>query len=385
MFFISTRTKWSFFQTIIIVAVVLFASHNSWAQSVRLYTPYTKISVPPGESIDYSVDIINNSNSIRDVGISLSGLPKDWDYSIKSGGWTVERMAVLPGEKKTFKLQVEVPLKIEKGNHYFKVVAPGYDQLPLTVVVSEQGTFKTEFTSDQPNMEGHASSSFSFNAELKNQTAEAQLYSLRARPPRGWQVAFKANRKQATSVKIDPNDSKSISIDVNPPASIEAGTYKIPVRAVTSSTAADLELEVVITGSYEMELTTPSGLLSAKVTAGGDKKIELVVKNTGSSELRDVELKASKPAKWEVSFEPQKIASIQPGKTATAYATIQAYDKAIAGDYVTNMEAKTPEVSSKAAFRISVRSSLLTGWLGILIIIAVFGGVFYLFRKYGRR
>ena len=30
------------------------------AQSVALYTPYTKISVPPGESIGYSVDVINN-------------------------------------------------------------------------------------------------------------------------------------------------------------------------------------------------------------------------------------------------------------------------------------------------------------------------------------
>ena len=29
-------------------------------ECVMLYTPYTKIAVPPGESINYSVDVINN-------------------------------------------------------------------------------------------------------------------------------------------------------------------------------------------------------------------------------------------------------------------------------------------------------------------------------------
>ena len=36
----------------------------------------------------------------------------------------------------------------------------------------------------------------------------------------------------------------------------------ISVRAATGTTSAELELEVVVTGSYQMELTTPRGLLS---------------------------------------------------------------------------------------------------------------------------
>ena len=48
----------------------------------------------------------------------------------------------------------------------------------------------------------------------------------------------------------------------------EAGTYKIPVRAATNGSSADLGLEVVITGSYGIELTTPTGLLSTSITAG---------------------------------------------------------------------------------------------------------------------
>ncbi len=166
---------------------------------------------------------------------------------------------------------------------------------------------------------------------------------------------------------------------------IEAGTYKIPVRAKTNATSIDLELEVVITGSYAIELTTPTGLLSTSITAGDQKRIELIAKNTGSAELKDIQLSASTPINWEVTFDPAKIEKIEARKTAQAFAVIKAPRKAIAGDYVTNIEARTPEASSKASFRISVKTSMLWGWVGVLIIIIALGSVYYLFRKYGRR
>src|SRR5690606_7426976 len=72
---------------------------KAFAQRMTLYTPYPKISVPPGEIIDYSVDIINNTGSVQTADISLVGVPKGWTYELKSGGWTVEQIAVLPREK----------------------------------------------------------------------------------------------------------------------------------------------------------------------------------------------------------------------------------------------------------------------------------------------
>lgn len=355
------------------------------AQSLTLYTPYTKISVPPGESIDYTIDVINNSRAVRSAEISLSGLPEGWEYDLKSGGWNIGQISVLPGEKQPVSLRVNVPLKVEKGSYRFQVLAGGLGALPLTVTVSEQGTFKTEFTTEQPNMEGAANSSFTFNTELKNRTAEKQLYALRANAPRGWNVSFKPNYKQATSASIVPNATANISIEIDPPDQLAAGTYKIPVQAATRTTSARLDLEVVITGSYEMELTTPRGVLSAGITAGDEERVELQVKNTGSAELTDIQLSASKPANWDVTFEPAKIDRLEPGKTAQAFATIKAAKKAIAGDYVTNLRAKTPEATSEAAFRVSVKTSMLWAWAGVLVIFVALGSVYRLFRKYGRR
>ena len=220
--------------------------------SVKLYTPYTKISVPPGESIDYSIDVINNSKSIRNADISIEGLPKGWISDLKAGGWNIKQLSVLPGERKTILLKVEVPLNVNKGTYRFKVLAGGFDSLPLTVIISEQGSFKTEFTSDQPNMEGHSNSSFTFNANLKNRTAEKQMYALMANAPRGWNVTFKSNYQQVTSVTAEPNNTMPLTIEIKPPENCEAGKYKIPVSASTYSTSANLDLEVVITGTYSM-------------------------------------------------------------------------------------------------------------------------------------
>jgi uncharacterized membrane protein len=370
---------------LLFLAVVLSVGLTAGsAAQVILYTPYTSISVPPGETIDYTIDVKNDGTGVEALDLFLSGLPRGWNATLKAGGYVIRQISVLPGEKKTVALQVEVPMQVNRGNHSFRLVA-GNRSLTMEVRVSEQGTFKTEFTSDQANMEGHAETSFTFSTKLTNRTGEKQMYSLRADPPRGWQVVFKPNYKQATAVEVEPGQTQTVSVEITPPYQVEAGTYRIPVQAANSATSAELALEVVVTGSYDLEVTTPSGLLSARTTAGKDKQIEMIVQNTGTAELKNVIFQSSKPRNWEVDISPDTIPRLAAGENAQVTATITADERAIPGDYVTRITARTQETSSEASLRISVKTPLLWGWVGILIIIATIALVFYLFRKYGRR
>jgi uncharacterized membrane protein len=355
------------------------------AQSLRLYTPYPEIVVPPGEKIDYTIDLINDGGSVATAEIAVEGIPDTWTYSLRSGGWSARRISVLPKEKKTVNLKVELPYDIDKGSYTFRVLAKNYTVLPITIEVSEKGTVKTEFTADQSNMQGHATSDFNFRTKLENQTGEKQLYALSSHAPRGWTVVFKPNYQQATSVEIEPGQSKDITIEIKPPYNVKAGKYTIPVMATTGSSSAQLELEADISGTYGIELTTPEGRLSEKITAGRRKKIDLVVRNSGSTDLSSVRMSANNPRGWEATFSPDTIPFIAAGETAQVKAEIKAYGKAIPGDYVVNLTAQTPEVKSDASFRMSVRTPLLWGWLGILIIFGAIGTVYWLFRKYGRR
>jgi uncharacterized membrane protein len=384
-FFMPMRTLFSS-MLLSLAGIILPISHvTAKDSSVTLYTPYTKIFVPPGQSIDYSIDVINNTEAVKNFSITTSGIPNGWKYDLKSGSWAIGEISVLPGEKKNISLHIEVPLKINKGTYRFNVIAAGWATLPLAVVVSEQGTLETELTTKQPNMQGNTNATFTFNADLKNRTDDKQLYALQANMPRGWNISFRSAGRQVSSVQVEPNRSESITIEVDPPDAVTAGSYKIPVTAITNTTSASVELEVVITGSYGVELTTPTGLLSANVTAGDEKKIELQIRNTGSAELSNIKLSSNAPVNWEVTFDPKQVDKLEAGNNATVYATIKSDKKAIAGDYVTNIEAKTLEAASKISFRVSVKTSMLYGWIGVFIIAVALGGVYYLFREYGRR
>ncbi|MFZ0471969.1 MAG: hypothetical protein WAL94_05090, partial [Bacteroidales bacterium] len=265
----------------------------SESDSVLLYTPFTKISIPPGESIDYAIDVINNGDQLETLDLAVTNLPRNWSYTLKSGAWNVRQVSVLPGEKKSISLHVEVPFQVNKGNYRIYVVAGSDQSLPLTVNISEQGTYKTEFTTRQSNMEGHSASLFTYNADLRNRTAEKLTYALQGEVPRGWILTFKANGKQVTSVEAEPNATVSVSIEVKPADQVQEGKYSIPVRAMAGSSSGELALEAVITGSYGIELTTPAGLLSSTITAGEEKHIDLLVKNTGTSILSGVTLSSA--------------------------------------------------------------------------------------------
>ena len=355
------------------------------ARDLELYTPYTALSAPPGESLNYAIEVINRGGTTRTVTLSMQTRAEGWTYELTAGGRAISQIAVKPGESQTINLQLDVPLEVDKGEYSFQVNAAGFAALPLKVTVSEQGTFSTEFEAEQANMQGRADSTFTFSTSLRNRTAEAHTYALSAGVEPGWDARFTVGGNSVTSVEVEPNATEAVSVQIIPPEKAAAGTYKIPLTAANNAVSAETNLEVVITGTYDIQLTTPDERLNAEVKAGKSRTMDLVVRNNGSAELEDVNLSAQTPVDWEVTFEPKTIRSIAPGKSANVQATIKADDKALAGDYVVNMTASATQKSADAAIRVAVQTSVLWGWIGILIIAAVAAALYYLFRTYGRR
>ncbi|GGA37481.1 NEW3 domain-containing protein [Paenibacillus physcomitrellae] len=354
------------------------------AGALELYTPYLEWSAAPGETVSYSVDLVNHGSATSSADISLETQNSDWKYNLSAGGREISRIAVKPVETQTFTLDLDVPLKINKGRYSFTLKA---DQasLPLVVNVSEQGTFKTEFTLDQANMEGYSDSTFTYSAVLRNRTLQKQTYALSAGAEDGWDVRFQLDSNSVTSVEVDPNSEKTISIQVKPPEQVKAGTYKIPLSATSGDTTANASIEAVVTGTYDMKFSTSDDVLSTDVKAGAERKLTLVVQNTGSAELQDLSFSSNTPTDWSVSFEPSSINSIAPGESKQVQATIKSSSKALSGDYVVSLTASSASKSANADIRVTVKSSVLWGWVGILIILIVIAGIYYLFRKFGRR
>lgn len=352
---------------------------------VTLYTTYTSISVPPGESLNYNIELKNDTGSVVTAPLSIADLPQNWTAKMTGDGWDLNEISVMPNSSQSISLAVTVPMQIDKGTYRFTLKAGNLASLPLTVQITEKGTYQTELTTDQANLEGHSDATFTYSVNLQNRTAEKQTYALTSQAEAGWDVTFSADSKQVSSVEVDPGGSKAITVNVKPAENVTKGTFKIPIRAHNQSTDAQLVLEAAISGKYSMELTTPSGLLSTDVKAGGSKTIELVVKNTGTADLTDINLTSSAPANWEVTFNPKTIDKLAAGKSTTVEAKLTSSDKAIAGDYVADMTAQASEASASATFRVAVKGSVLWGWIGVLIILVILGGIYVLIRKYGRR
>lgn len=358
------------------------------ASGLSLYTPYTGISVSPGDSVNYSINVINKTSSIQDVTFNLKKLPNTWKPKLTSGSWAIQKLSVKPGGTQTLNLNIQVPLKISKGDVSFSIEANGQGvstTLPLTLNITKSGTYQSSFKVDQSSMEGTNQSTFTYSAILQNHTAKTQRYALTQRGPNGWDTQFKVNGKNVTSVNLKPNTTKTITVSAQPPKNVQEGTYHIPIHANAGNTSASTTLDAIVSGTYKMTVTTPSGNLATTITAGHKKTIQVEVKNDGSAPLRHVKLTATTPSGWSVDFSPQNITTIHAGKSQTVKATINASNKAITGDYDLNITATSDNSSNQANFRVTVKTSALWGWVGVLIILIIIGGVYTLFRRYGRR
>ncbi|MDQ0639700.1 putative membrane protein [Pedobacter sp. W3I1] len=241
------------------------------------------------------------------------------------------------------------------------------------------------FSAKLINIESAVNEPFRFSASLHNASASQQVYELKSELPIGWQISYRVEGSLVTSVNLAGGQTREIAIEITAPYNAAARKYIIPVKAVSSSSTLPLQLEAVVKGSYGASLGTPSGRLSEELTAGSHQDIELEVHNTGTLPLSSLSFSSQLPTGWEASFSPNQIERLDGGKKATIKVTLKVPDKTIAGDYSATFTLGGNNANAQAAFRIFVKTSVLSGWIGILIIALAVLAVYVLIRKYGRR
>lgn len=247
------------------------------------------------------------------------------------------------------------------------------------------GHLKSSFTATLMNIEATAKETFRYNTSLHNGSGQAEVYQLDAFVPDGWNTTFRTGGSQVASIKIDSEKTQEITIEITASPIVKPGKYNIPVMAVSAGDTLKLGLEAVVKGGYGIELSTPTGRLSDDITEGSSKVLLLTVRNTGTLPLDGLELSAQSPTKWTATFDSSKLGRVDPGKTQDIKATLNVPNKTIAGDYVTTFTVKNSNATADATFRMTVTTSLLSGWLGVVVILLALWIVYYLIRKYGRR
>ena len=364
------------------------------AGNLDMSTEYPGVTAKAGENVSFNLDFDNLSEEGCDADLSIESLPEGWDGYFIGDSSEISKVHINKegadnSGLATFKLTV--PDDVQEGTYNVKLKADAgngdSDVLELEVKVQEEQNGQSDFSSEYPELEGSSGTSFSFDTTLVNNRKEEQSYSLSATIPDGWQVSFTPSGESSAvaSATVGAGSSLSITVAVTPPETIEEGEYTIPCAAVSASENLTMDLKVKITGSYEVQLSTPSGNLNCDAYANAAKNVTLSVTNNGNVELTDLSLTSSAPSGWEVEFDEDTIESLAAGETKEVTAKITPDSSAMTGDYMTTITVKNAETESQAEFRVSVKTR--TGWgiAAIAVILVLIGILGCIFKKYGRR
>ncbi|MFQ5857133.1 MAG: NEW3 domain-containing protein [Anaerolineae bacterium] len=342
--------------------------------------------------IDENVSIglkLRTETASQVVHLQMKQIPEDWTATFRGGGKIIQSAYVEPGDDASVTLKLEPPANVEPGTYRCVVQARGEGvvaELPLELTVEEKLPPSLALEVELPTLKGKPNSTFRYSATLKNEGDENLPVNLMYSAPPGFLVTFKLSGQEVTSLPLEPNQSKRLSIEARPFLDLPAGEYPITVRAQGDEAEATLELTAEVTGESNLTVTAPDGRLSGRAYAGDETPLKIIVRNTGSAPARAVELSSSEPSGWSVELEPKEIGEIGAGEQVEVTAKIRPADKAIAGDYMVTVRARPEGSASKSAeFRITVLTSTLWGVVGVALIAVAVGVVGIAVLRFGRR
>ncbi len=357
------------------------------ATGLSVTTPFPSIVAEPGSTASFKVTL--DSNQDGEVRLAAAGVPTGWTARFTGGALVIAGAYVTRDEPVDVNLNVDIPAGAASGTSTFRVEATGPQGttvLQLTVRIEEKVGGDVTLTSDFPELRGPASSTFSFNLTLKNGTATESTFAIAATGPDGWTITAKpASQAQATSTVVAAGGTASITVTAAPPRDIDAGSSDINVTVTGSDRTATADLKVTVTGSYSVDVSTPNTVLSTTANAGATTDFPLTFTNTGTAPLTVVKPTASAPTGWKVEFDQESVPAIAPGESATVTARITPTSDAITGDYNVSMTATAAEASGSVTIRVKVDTPAFWWIAGLALIAAVFVGLWWVFRTYGRR
>lgn len=372
------------------IVLAVMAAPVAADDGLEITTPYPAVAVAPGTKISFDLTVA--SVRTADVALSISGVPSGWKASLLGGGYVVEGIAVAPGDDGSVRLDVEVPADATATTGTLRVTGQGGDAtdvLTVAVRVDAEAAGDVSLTTSTPALTGSSDANFSFTLQFQNDTAQDVTLAVRATgPDASWTVdATLTGETQAASTVVEAGTSQNVTVAATAPRGIAAGTYPVTVEATAGERTVTADLAIEITGSYSMTLATATGVLSASGSAGAPTTQTFQVTNTGTAPLTAVEVTATPPSGWEVTFDPESIATIAPDETGTITATITPSGEAVAGDYVVTFNGRATEsaATASAQVRFTVETSPIWALVGLGIIALILAGLFYVFRTYGRR
>jgi uncharacterized membrane protein len=359
------------------------------SQELTVFTSYPDEVVEVGEIVTFPLTLRIAGSSPQIVRLDTQEAPEGWTTTFRGGGRIIQAVYVEPGNDASAELRLEPPQDVSPGTYDFVVVAQGEGveaKLPIELTVRAKLPPSLKLDVELPTLKGTPSTTFRYNATLKNEGDQDLVATLAADAPEGFEVSIRSSGQEVTSLPLKASESKSLDIEVKLPTQTPAGQYPITVQAQGSEAQTTITLTADVTGQPDLSVTAPEGRLSGQAYAGRATPFNVTLQNTGSAPARNIEMSATQPSGWSVEFEPKQIAEIPANQQVEVTAKIQPAEKAVPGDYMVTVRASSEGGSSQSAdFRITVLTSTLWGVAGLALIAAAVVVVGLAVVRFGRR
>jgi uncharacterized membrane protein len=262
----------------------------------------------------------------------------------------------------------------------------------------EEGNPEKAFlTTEFPSIQGQATDTFNYNVVIHYTSKDSRVFDLHPSAPAGWTTyvtpQYDSTKLSSISAEAAPfSGTKSIKLVATPPVYPFAppGKYTISLEVVSESLKAtiDVTAEVLPKGTLNAIPANEDGRYNTHAKSGKDNIYSIIVTNTGTSAVKNVSFTTSnKPDGWDVSFNPDKIESLEVLDAKTIDVNIKPQSNTASGDYMLSLRVTGEGITSAVNMdvRVIVETSTIWGWVGVIIIIIVIIGLFTIFMRFGRR
>ena len=284
--------------SLVVMALVFLPAFGSAAKednnrperSIIMAAEYPGVEIPVDE--DLSMDIIfhNKGKTDENVEVWLAEKPEGWNAKIKTYRYTVTGVHVPAGNDKTLTFDAQPPKDVTPGKFIFRVEAKTQDgkfkmTQDITVIVTGAEEKSVEdrgvkLTTSYPEIRGPSDATFEFSIEVNSKLDDDAVFDLFAQGPKGWDINFKPayETKYITSLRLKANQNQTIAVEVKPALMSKAGEFPINVRVSSGDANGEVQLAVILTGTYNLEVGTPDGLLSLDARQGKPANMSFYVK-----------------------------------------------------------------------------------------------------------
>ena len=344
--------------------------------------------------------LCNGTNRTMLVNLETSGLPEGWTarFRPRVGSFLITSIELAPEQREDLQLRIRGPRDQSAADFTMTLLAKSVTGDVLVekslrlqrVEGAPEDPGEVTVTSNYPFLSGPTTTLFEFEVSVVNNTPEDVSLNLGALFPQGWRVQFLpafGTERLITNVSIVTQLNQRIKVRVSPPALAPAGDYPIVVRLADEEEiyVREIPLQVTLTGTFDVFMTTPDGRLNVNAEAGSAQAATVQLVNTGTADITNLGLIADTPAGWEIEWQTANIESIPVNNLINVGVDITPPSDAVPGDYLVTLRARNNDIQDQVSLRITVEKSTVWQWVGIGILIAVIFALVGMFVRLGRR